>query len=73
MKWYQKLKFARKVKGFTLDETASKACMSKSYLWAIEKGKVADPSFFKIHELLRLYNLSFEDIEDEQTGQGNSY
>lgn len=66
MKWYQKLRFARKVKGLSLEEVAEKACMSKSYLWAIEKGRVADPSFFKILGLLHLYNLTFEDIEDEQ-------
>lgn len=65
MQWYQKLKFARKVKGLTLDETASKVCIGKSYLWAIEAGKIRDPSFFKMHALLHLYNLNFEDIEDE--------
>lgn len=64
MEWYQKLKFARKVKGLSLKEAAAKVKMSSSYLWAIEKGDISDPSFFKILGLLYLYNLTFEDIED---------
>lgn len=65
MKWYQKLKFARKVKGLTLREAAARVCLSNAYLCEIEKGKIKDPSFFKIQALLNLYNLTFEDIEDE--------
>lgn len=64
MKWYDKLKFARKVKGLSLEEVASEACISKSYLWAIEKCKVSDPSVFKIINLLHLYNLTFDDLEE---------
>lgn len=65
MKWYQKLRFARKVKTLSIREAADKACISNAYLCQIEQGKIENPSFFKIHELLRLYNLSFDDIEDD--------
>jgi len=65
MKWYQKLKFARKVKGLSLEEVAAKGFISKSYLWEIERGTIPDPSFFKILDLLNLYNLTSNDIEDE--------
>ncbi len=64
MKWYQKLKFARRVKGLSLDQVASEILISKSYLCEIERGKVKDPSFFKIVNLLHLYNLTFDDMEE---------
>lgn len=65
MEWYKKLKFARKVKGLSLDEVASKGVMSKSYLCEIERGKIANPSIGKIAGLLRLYNLTFNDLFGE--------
>ncbi|MBW2576205.1 MAG: helix-turn-helix transcriptional regulator [Deltaproteobacteria bacterium] len=65
MKWYEKLKFARKVMQLTLREVADLTGMSNPYICEIEHGQISDPSFFKIVKLLKLYNLKFEDIEDE--------
>lgn len=65
MEWYQKLKFARKVKGLSLDEVVATGCISKSYLCEIEKGKIANPSIGKISGLLRLYNITFDDLFGE--------
>ena len=65
MKWFQKLAFARKVKGWTLEQVASTGHISKAYLCEIEKGRIGDPSFFKISGLLRLYNLTPDDIKSD--------
>lgn len=65
MRWFERLKFARKVKGLSLDEVASKGIISKSYLFEIEKGKIENPSIGKIAGLLRLYNIDFDDIFSE--------
>lgn len=65
MEWDEKLKFARKVKGLSLDEVASKGIISKSYLCEIERGKIANPSIGKIASLLRLYNITFDDLFGE--------
>lgn len=67
MKWFEKLKFARKVKGMTLDEVESATIISRSYISEIESGKIKDPSYFKMCELLRIYNLGIEDLEDNES------
>ena len=65
MKWYEKLKFARKVMRLSLKEVADLIGMSNPYICEIEHGQIKDPSFFKIIKLLKLYNLKFEDTEDK--------
>lgn len=65
MKWYEKLKFARKVKGMSLKELSYATGISTGYLNNIENGKITNPSFFKIIKLLELYNLGREDLEDD--------
>ena len=64
MKWYKKLQFARKVAGLSLKEVKKKIGISDAYLSQIENGKIEDPSYFKIRQLLMLYNLNYCDIED---------
>ena len=64
MKWYEKLKFARKVMRLSLREVADLTGMSNPYICEIESGKIKDPSYFKIIKLLKLYNLNFKDIEN---------
>ncbi len=63
MKWFEKLAFARKIKGFSFREVESQTGISNAYLCEIESGKIKDPSYFKIADLLKLYNLSHKDIE----------
>ena len=63
MEWFEKLKFARKVKGFSLRIVEQKTGISNAYLCEIENGKIADPSYFKIVKLLNIYNLSHEDVK----------
>lgn len=66
MKWHEKLRFARKVKGLSLDQVAEKGIISKSYLCEIEKGKIVNPSIGKIRGLLSEYNLTFDDIFQDE-------
>jgi len=65
MKWFEKLKFARKIAGLSQRDVATKTDMSDAYICEIENGKIIDPSYFKISRLLVLYNLDPEDIEDD--------
>lgn len=64
MKWFEKLRFARRVKGMSQATAARHSSISTGYLCAIEQGKIADPSFFKVSRLLRLYNLKPDDMSD---------
>ena len=68
MKWFEKLKFARRVKGWSLREAADKAGISNAYLCQIESGKINDPSFFKTVNLMNLYNLSLKTLIDPPAG-----
>jgi len=62
MAWYEKLKFARKVRGFTLREVEKQTGLSNPYLCQIEAGQIKDPSFFKVAKLMKLYNLDIIDL-----------
>lgn len=62
MTWWERLRFARKVKGFTLREVERLTGISNPYLCQIEAGSVDEPSFFKIVKLMKLYNLNVEDL-----------
>ena len=64
--WYEKLKFARKVKGLSIRSVSEMVNVSNPYICEIENGKINDPSFFKMAKLLKLYNLSFEDMIGEE-------
>lgn len=67
MKWYEKLRFARKIKGKTLRQTESETGYSNSYLSQLETGKIDQPGFFLIMGLLKYYNLKTEDIFNGKT------
>jgi transcriptional regulator with XRE-family HTH domain len=62
MDWNEKLKFARKVSGFTLRQVESKTGVSNAYLSQLETGKIKDPGFFTMIKLLDLYNLEPSDM-----------
>ncbi len=53
--------FGEVLKGFrenhrwSLDEAANKAGISKTYLWELESGKAADPSFRVAARLAKIY------------------
>ena len=66
MKWFEKLKFARKIKGFSCREVEKLSGISNAYINEIENGKIKDPSYFKIVKLLELYNLEPADIKEEK-------
>ena len=68
MKWFEKLKFARKVKGLSQVDLCGRIGMSPSYLSAIEKGEIQDLSIFKALRLCAALNLTIEDVwgEDEK-------
>ena len=66
MKWFEKLKFARKVTGFSQRDVAMRVNISEAHLSEIENGKIADPSYFKIGYLLALYNLDSKDIKKDR-------
>jgi len=63
MSWYEKLKFARRVLGLSQRAVARKTGISDAYLCEIEKGRIKDPSFFKILTLLKLYNLNADEMD----------
>ena len=65
MKWFEKLAFARKIAGLTLRQVEFQTGLSNAYLCEIEKGKIADPSYFKIRDLLSFYNLDHSDFDNE--------
>lgn len=65
MKWYEKLKFARKVKGMTLREVEEETGISNSYLCQLERGQIKKPSFFKLVKLIELYNLDIGDLNEK--------
>lgn len=62
MKWYDKLKFARKIKGLSCRDVEESTGISSAYVNQIENGKIKDPSYFKMIKLLRVYNLEYGDI-----------
>ena len=64
MKWYEKLKFARQVKGLALREVEKETGISNAYLCQIENGGIDDPSYFKIIKLLKFYNLNHKDFDE---------
>ena len=66
MKWYDKLKFARKVMGLSLRDVKAKTGISDAYLCEIENGRIKDPSYFKIRKLLIFYHLDHTDLEEGQ-------
>lgn len=63
VKWFEKLKFARKIAGLKLREVSAKTGISNGYVAMIENGRIKDPSYFKIRKLLMVYNLDHDDIE----------
>ena len=63
MEWYEKLKFARKVAGLSLRDVKAAVGISDAYLCELEKGRIKEPSYFKIRKLLMFYNLGHEDME----------
>ena len=62
MQWFEKLAFARKIKGATLREVESETGISNAYLSQLETGKIKDPGFFTMQKLLDFYNLEYGDI-----------
>lgn len=66
MKWYEKLKFARKILRYSLRDVKGRTGISDAYLCEIENGRVNDPSYFKIQKLLTLYNLDHRDLVGEK-------
>lgn len=48
----------REGRRWTLDWAASQAGISKTYLWELETGKVAEPSFRVAARLAKLYCIS---------------
>jgi len=68
MGWSQKLKVARVARNLTIREAAEKMGISPAYLCDLEKGRVKDPSVFKMMRLTELYNIPFELIFDDQGG-----
>ncbi len=53
---------ARRSLGLTLGAAARGAGISKTYLWEIEAGKAADPSFRVVCRLAESYGLDVADI-----------
>lgn len=62
MKWYEKLKAARNFTGLSCRKVEKLTGISNAYINQIENGKIEDPSFFKVHKLLILYDLSHKDL-----------
>ncbi len=54
------LKALRETAGLSLDKASLQAGMSKTYLWELESGSAARPSFAAIVRLSRLYGVSLE-------------
>lgn len=63
MQWFEKLAFARKIKGVTLREVESETGISNAYLSQLETGKIKDPGFFIMQKLLNFYNLDQGDVK----------
>lgn len=74
MKWYEKLKFARHVKGVSLREVEKATGLSNAYLSQVENGKIKDPGFFTTVKLLLYYNLHLSDLlpYDNETEPSNA-
>ena len=65
MKWNEKLKFARRIKGKSLRDVESETGYSNAYLSQLETGQIKTPGFFFMMGLLKYYNLRAEDIYDK--------
>ena len=63
MLWHEKLKLARKIKGYTLRDVEAYTDLSNAQLSLIETGKIKNPGFFNIIKLMKLYNLEISDLE----------
>ena len=62
MEWYEKLKFARQVRGESLRDVEAATGISNAYLSQIENGEIKDPGFFVTVELLIHFNLHPSDL-----------
>lgn len=54
--------------GWSLDELAERAGMSKSYVWALEKGDAANPTIDTALRLSRALGCSMDDLIGEPSG-----
>lgn len=70
MKWYDRLKFARKVKNKTLREVENEVGISNAYLSQLETGKIKEPGFFVLIKLVYYYNLDVKDMIDFKIKNG---
>lgn len=55
-----RLKKARKEKGFTLEKLANSIGSSKSYLWQIENGQKTNPSFDMILKISKVLDIPID-------------
>jgi transcriptional regulator with XRE-family HTH domain len=62
MQWYEVLKIARKVKGYSLRQLENETNISNAYLSQLENGKIKEPGFFIMAKLLTLYNMNICDM-----------
>jgi transcriptional regulator with XRE-family HTH domain len=64
MKWYEKIRFARKVSGLSVRDVSKQIGITNGYFNQIENGQIKDPSFFKIAKIMKLFNLSIDDLNN---------
>lgn len=62
VEWYQKLKNAREYNELSCRQVEELTGISNAYINQIENGQIKDPSFFKVHKLLILYNLDYKEL-----------
>lgn len=67
MTFGQRLRWLREQRGMSLDQLASKAKISRAYLWKLEKKPDANPSIDLVEQLAAALGVAPADLLDDQT------
>ena len=67
-----KIKDLRKAKGYTLDELASLADCSKSYIWELENKNPPRPSAKKLSEIAKKLDVTIEYLMGDEVNEGDA-
>jgi len=67
-----KIKELRKAKGYTLDELATQADSSKSYIWELENKAPPRPSAQKLAKIAKALDVTMDYFIDDQVTEENA-
>ena len=66
----ERLRWVREQRGMSLDQLASKANISRAYLWKLEKKPDANPSIDLVEKLAEALTVALAELLDEPIADG---